>query len=66
MNKIREKSPMETTFAYLASTLDEDNYALLASIDLSSAFDVVNVKLLMKRTTFKIKMKRLFLSLDNG
>ena len=33
----------------ISRALDEDNYALLASIDLSSAFDVVNVKLLIKR-----------------
>ena len=47
----------------IARALDEDNYALLASIDLSSAFDVVNVKLLYdKMVTFKIKMKSLFLN----
>ena len=33
----------------LARALDENNFALMASIDLSSAFDVVNVKLLLKR-----------------
>ena len=32
----------------IARALDKDNYALLASIDLSSAFDVVNIKLLLK------------------
>ena len=30
--------------------LDENNYALMPSIDLSAAFDVVNVKLLLKKT----------------
>ena len=33
----------------LARALDENNFALMASIDLSSAFDVVNVGLLLKR-----------------
>ena len=31
----------------ISRALDDDNYALLTSIDLSSAFDVVNVKLLI-------------------
>ena len=34
---------------YMASALDENKFALMASLDLSSAFDVVNVKLLLKR-----------------
>ena len=29
--------------------MDEDNYALMASIDLSAAFDVVNIDLLLER-----------------
>jgi hypothetical protein len=33
----------------LAGAIDGDNYALMASLDLSSAFDVVNVELLLKR-----------------
>ena len=33
----------------LARALDENKFALMASLDLSSAFDVVNVKLLLKR-----------------
>ena len=32
----------------LARALDENKFALMASLDLSSAFDVVNVKLLLK------------------
>ena len=33
----------------VARALDDDNYVLMASLDLSAAFDVVNVDLLMKR-----------------
>ena len=33
----------------LARSLDEGNIALMASLDLSSAFDVVNIRLLLKR-----------------
>ena len=33
----------------LSRALDSNNYALMASIDLSAAFDLVNIKLLMKR-----------------
>jgi len=33
----------------IARALDDDEYALMASLDLSSAFDVVNVGLLLKR-----------------
>ena len=33
----------------LARALDENNYAMLASLDLSAAFDVVNVELLLVR-----------------
>ena len=33
----------------IARAVDDDMYALMASLDLSSAFDVVNVELLMKR-----------------
>ena len=35
--------------SYLSRALDEGKFALMASIDLSSAFDLVNVKLLLKR-----------------
>ena len=41
----------------IARALDEDNYALLASIDLSSAFDVVNVML------FIVKILNLYIML---
>ena len=33
----------------LARALDEGQYALMANLDLSSAFDVVNINLLLKR-----------------
>ena len=33
----------------IARAMDEDNYVLMASIDLSTAFDVVNIDLLIKR-----------------
>ena len=33
----------------IARALDEDNYVLMVSVDLSAAFDVVNIDLLMKR-----------------
>ena len=33
----------------IARALDEDNHTIMASIDLSSAFDVVNIELLLKR-----------------
>ena len=33
----------------LARALNDDNYAIMASLDLSAAFDVVNVDLLLKR-----------------
>ena len=33
----------------VARALDDDNYVLMASIDLSAAFDVVNIDLLVKR-----------------
>ena len=35
----------------IARALDDDNYVLMASIDLSATFDVVNIGLLMKRLT---------------
>ena len=38
-----------TLQSVLSHALDENNYALMASLDLSAAFDVVNVKLLLKR-----------------
>ena len=31
----------------IAHALDDDNYAIMASLDLSAAFDVVNIKLLL-------------------
>ena len=33
----------------LASALDENNYGAMASLDLSSALDVVNIELLLQR-----------------
>ena len=33
----------------ITKAFDEDQYALMASVDLSSAFDVVDIKLLIKR-----------------
>ena len=49
----------------IARALDDDCYVALAGIDLSGAFDVVDVKLLIKRLTImgllKIKCKSLFL-----
>ena len=38
-----------TIQSILTRALDQDNYALMSSIDLSAAFDVVNIKLLLKR-----------------
>jgi hypothetical protein len=35
----------------IARAVDSDNFALMASIDLSAAFDLVNIELLMKRLT---------------
>ena len=33
----------------IAIALDNDNFALMASLDLSAAFDIVDIKLLLKR-----------------
>ena len=49
-----KKSKSTTTLALqlqslIARALDDDNYVLMASLDLSAAFDVVNINLLMKR-----------------
>ena len=38
-----------TIQSIITKALDNNNFALMASLDLSSAFDVVNVKLLIKR-----------------
>ena len=38
-----------TLQSIISRALDEDNYVALASIDLSAAFDIVNVDLLIKR-----------------
>jgi hypothetical protein len=38
-----------TIQSLLSRALDKNNYAIMASLDLSAAFDVVNVKLLLKR-----------------
>ena len=35
----------------IARSLDEDGYVLMASINLSAAFDVINIDLLIKRLT---------------
>ena len=48
----RNKSTSTLTIqlqSLIARALDEDNHALMASIDLSAAFDVVNIDLLMVR-----------------
>ena len=37
-----------TIQSILTRALDRNNYALMASIDLSAAFDVVNINLLIK------------------
>ena len=44
--RINKRSKLQSI---LARALDDDNYALMATLDLSSAFDVVNVELLLKR-----------------
>ena len=49
-----KKNKSTTTLALqiqslIARALDDDNYVLMASLDLSAAFDVVNIDLLMKR-----------------
>ena len=51
-----KKNKSTTTLALqlqslIARALDDDNYVLMASLDLSAAFDVVNIDLLMKRLT---------------
>ena len=38
-----------TVQSLISHALDENNYAIMASLDLSAAFDVVNVELLLKR-----------------
>ena len=38
-----------TIQSLLASALNDDNFAIMASMDLSAAFDVVNIELLIKR-----------------
>ena len=38
-----------TLQSLIAKAIDNDNFALMASLDLSSAFDVVNMELLLKR-----------------
>ena len=40
-----------TLQSVLSHALDNNNYGIMASIDLSAAFDVVNIKLLIKRLT---------------
>ncbi len=35
----------------IARALDDDNYVMVASLDQSSAFDLENIKLLIKRLT---------------
>ena len=41
--KIRQQQSL------IAGALDDDNYVALASLDLSAAFDIVDVGLLLKR-----------------
>ena len=45
----RKHSTTTTGLTLLASALNDDKFALMESLDLSAAFDVVNVKLLLKR-----------------
>ena len=40
---------MRTLQSIISRALDDDNYVAMASIDLSAAFDIVNVDLLIKR-----------------
>ncbi len=48
--KARSTSTLTTKIqSLIAGALDEDNYVLLASLDLSAAFDIVNINLLLKR-----------------
>ena len=50
LNNIKSTSTLSLQIqSLIAHALDEDNYALMASVDLSAAFDVVNIDLLMKR-----------------
>ena len=38
-----------TIQSIIAQALEDDNHALMASLDLSAAFDTVNINLLLKR-----------------
>lgn len=38
-----------TLQSIITCALDQDNYAIMSSINLSAAFDIVNIKLLFKR-----------------
>ena len=38
----------------LARATDANNFAFMASLDLSAAFDIVNIKLLIKRLTIVV------------
>jgi hypothetical protein len=42
----------------IARAIDGDNYVFLASLDLSSAFDVVNIRLLLRSIGKMVKRLR--------
>ena len=48
----------------ISRAIDSNNYALMASIDLSAAFDLVNTKLLIKRLNKDHWSSRRYCSLD--
>ena len=48
----KDRSTLTLSFqlqSIIARSLDKDNYIVTASLDLSAAFDVVNIELLLKR-----------------
>ena len=62
------KKSKSTTTAVLAiqsalsRALDQGHFAMVANTDLSSAFDLVNIDLLMSLICFKLLCKSLFLT----
>ena len=45
----------------IAQALDGDNYAIMASLDLSAAFDEVNINLLLNNIHFTDKFREMLL-----
>ena len=41
----------------IAHALDDNNFAIMASLDLSAAFDMVNIYLLLKRMSLMQKLE---------